>query len=474
MLRQYLERLSARLDGPLAADSAVTLFDHIHAEVLGDAIIDAEKRQREDSEAYGDDVAAVRAILAQRETVLRESIAELLPPWWVDLAINEVILPADTSEVLRIELHYRGRLPQNTGQLMASNDPGRLDKWRLPSRPLAPGAFLTLPVQRPLHGPTWVALTAPGESGAVIVDLLTIPAGVIEPALGRIPDGHGRRRLLPAATPSAPNAWQDEVSVAVQLNNDLPQPTELILADLSLTSEWRSELQAEIQLSVLGEGGVWFAPDPVLYEPLPPLAASETWQGRLRLRIPWMIDRGRNDLVFAIVDSADGRRIGEARAAIFVDDGIYLPLSINELCADNETLLADEAGEFDDWAEIHNASDTVIVLAGHYLSDDPERDPKKWAFPAGASLEPGEHRIVWLDGDLAQGPFHADLKLDRNGEELAIVRAWGDSTAILDHLVFGYQEEDWSFGRYPDGRTSLESFDVPTPEASNSDPVLEP
>ncbi len=473
IMRQYLERLSALMDGPLAADSALVAFDSVGADVMADGLLDIEKRQREDAELYTTELYETRDIMAGREAVLRASIAELAPPAWVELSINELILPPDTTAAARLELHYRGRDSLDTAGLRATDDPGDLDKWPLPSRPLLPKGFLTLNIPRAVGLPSWIAITVPGDSGTVIVDSLTIPVGAVEPAYGRVPDGYGLRRLLPAATPNRANAWQDEVTVAVLVSEESPEQSEVFLADISVTSDWRDELKAEIQLFVFKQGGVWLDPDPVMIVPMPPLGAGEPWSERIRLRIPWTIDRGRHDLFFAIVESATGRRVGEASATIFVDDGEFMPLSINEICAINATILADGFGEYDDWAEIHNGSDTTIALADHFLTDDLDDEPQKWAFPPGATLAPGGHRIVWLDNDVGQGPYHASFKLNRNGEALSIVRAEGDSSVVVDRILFSYQEEDWSFGRYPDAKSSLAPFDLPSPGEANSDPVLE-
>src|SRR5881296_212626 len=54
---------------------------------------------------------------------------------------------------------------------------------------------------------------------------------------------------------------------------------------------------------------------------------------------------------------------------------------ISEFMPDNERVLADEDGQFSDWIEVHNPGDTVINLAGYYLTDDPQQ-LTKWAFPS--------------------------------------------------------------------------------------------
>ncbi len=65
-------------------------------------------------------------------------------------------------------------------------------------------------------------------------------------------------------------------------------------------------------------------------------------------------------------------------------------LVINEIMAANTRTIEDpcEPGEFPDWIELYNASDSAIVLNGLYLTDD-VNEPTKWQIPpatTGATL----------------------------------------------------------------------------------------
>lgn len=59
-------------------------------------------------------------------------------------------------------------------------------------------------------------------------------------------------------------------------------------------------------------------------------------------------------------------------------------LVINEIMAANRRAVEDpcEAGEYPDWIELYNASDTVITLDGMFLTDD-VNDPTKWQIRPG-------------------------------------------------------------------------------------------
>jgi len=59
---------------------------------------------------------------------------------------------------------------------------------------------------------------------------------------------------------------------------------------------------------------------------------------------------------------------------------------INEIMSFNTSNLTDEAGEYYDWIELYNASDTVVNLGGYGLSDN-NLNPYKWVFP-DITLEP--------------------------------------------------------------------------------------
>lgn len=143
-------------------------------------------------------------------------------------------------------------------------------------------------------------------------------------------------------------------------------------------------------------------------------------------------------------------------------------LVINELMASNQTTLedADEAGEYPDWIELYNESETAIDLGGMYLSDDP-LEPDKWQFARGTTLEAGGFLVVLADDDGTQGPLHTNFQLSRNGETLLLVDRDGQS--ILDSVAFGTQLVDVSFGRHPDGGDGWGYHAAATPGSANEE-----
>jgi spore coat protein CotH len=148
----------------------------------------------------------------------------------------------------------------------------------------------------------------------------------------------------------------------------------------------------------------------------------------------------------------------------------YMPdlagvVQINEFMALNATTIADEFGQFEDWIELYNGGSAPIDLGGMYLSDD-LASSTKWRLPS-LSLAPGEFALIWADGDTLQGPWHANFRLDADGEEIGLFDRIENGNVLIDSIVFGAQTADVSQGRYPDGAESWEPMPLPTPGSAN-------
>ena len=147
-------------------------------------------------------------------------------------------------------------------------------------------------------------------------------------------------------------------------------------------------------------------------------------------------------------------------------------LVINEFLASNEATNEDEAGDFDDWVEIANTGDAALDLTGLFLTDDLAQ-PAKWEFPA-VMVRPGEHLVVWCDGDPAEGPLHTSFKLSAGGEQIGLFAPLAAGNALLDSHVFGVQQTDVSEGRHPDDPELWVAFETPTPGAPNGGAIAAP
>ena len=146
------------------------------------------------------------------------------------------------------------------------------------------------------------------------------------------------------------------------------------------------------------------------------------------------------------------------------------PVVINELMADNDNTIADPQGDYDDWLELHNRTDSPVMLTGLYLSDK-EDNPTKWAFPENTEIPANGYLIVWLDEDHddedATEGLHANFKLSKGGEIAMLVGPDAEGNQVLDSITFGEQETDIAFGRLPDGTGDFQVVQA-TPGAENS------
>lgn len=139
---------------------------------------------------------------------------------------------------------------------------------------------------------------------------------------------------------------------------------------------------------------------------------------------------------------------------------------LNEFLAENLNATFDENGEFEDFIEIYNHSDSAISLNDKYLSDD-AKIKDKWRFPKNASLAPHQWSRIWLDNELNEGAFHANFSLDKGGEFIGLFDNAESGFRVLDTLSFERQTTNVSFGRVPDGTGIWARNLYPTPAAKN-------
>jgi hypothetical protein len=159
-------------------------------------------------------------------------------------------------------------------------------------------------------------------------------------------------------------------------------------------------------------------------------------------------------------------------------------LVINEICADNRSVIADPRGEHGDWIELFNRGAERVRLDGWKLADlggplaeDARR--KTWDFPPGLDVGPGEFLFIWCDNDDCETTIcpeesgsdcefetelHASIELNRLREFIGLV---GSDGTLVDCVSFGYQFRDLSAGRIPDGGEFASLLD-PSPAGPNA------
>jgi hypothetical protein len=140
-----------------------------------------------------------------------------------------------------------------------------------------------------------------------------------------------------------------------------------------------------------------------------------------------------------------------------------LGVRINEVCASNQSIVADNAGEFDDWVELYNTTGTSISLTNCFLTDDPG-NWNRWKLP-DTLLPANSFMLFWMDDDMEQGRNHTNFKLG-SGEELLMYRLEEGKPRIVDRAAGFSPVADQTWALIPDGGSSIE-FSSGTPGGTN-------
>ena len=164
---------------------------------------------------------------------------------------------------------------------------------------------------------------------------------------------------------------------------------------------------------------------------------------------------------------AENDKAGEAMADRFLRSLNTSKVYISEAMSSNNSISLGDKQPFADWVEIVNYGDTPFDLSGYGLSDNINW-PRKWQFPQGVSIWPGEHKVVILDKSKNTGTnaanLHASYALKRAGGETV---TFSDPKGnVLDKILLPALPTDISYGRASD-REGFFYFNAPTPGAAN-------
>ena len=140
-------------------------------------------------------------------------------------------------------------------------------------------------------------------------------------------------------------------------------------------------------------------------------------------------------------------------------------LVINEFMASNDGTIADINGDYHDWIELYNASNSPINLGDYALSDDLS-NPAKFELP-NTDLASGDFVLFWASSSAQNDPYHAPFKLSKSGEEVALFFDPTGAADTVDYISYSAQTTDVSFGRSYDASPNWITFTTATPDASN-------
>jgi len=144
---------------------------------------------------------------------------------------------------------------------------------------------------------------------------------------------------------------------------------------------------------------------------------------------------------------------------------------INEIMAENQTGIADEEKDPEDWIELYNRGSQPVNLGGWSLSVDREEEGQ-WVFPP-TIVPAGGYLLIWASGKDRREPainqrFHTNFKLNPNGDTL---RLFGPELprTVVDELDYPEQSPNHSYGRQIEaGQVIWKFFAEGTPGAANN------
>lgn len=147
-------------------------------------------------------------------------------------------------------------------------------------------------------------------------------------------------------------------------------------------------------------------------------------------------------------------------------------IKLNEILADNDTIIQDDFDEYEDYIELYNKDINQLDIRGLIITDDKD-NPTKYQIPNTEEpivVQPNGFALLWADND-SQGALHVNFKLSKEGEKLTIYQNTGYELQKIDEIEFETQIENVSFGAIYNGiNTGIGSWNYqkPTPGISNN------
>ncbi len=142
--------------------------------------------------------------------------------------------------------------------------------------------------------------------------------------------------------------------------------------------------------------------------------------------------------------------------------GVY----ISEVMASNDSVATYPGADYTDWIELYNSGSQSVDLSGYGLSDRLTRG-RKWQFPKGTLIGPGEYKVVLCDGTSvtdSSGIIHAGFKINRTACETLVLT--DPEGRILDKMILPVQRTNISYGRTT-GMSGFFYYETPTPMQMN-------
>ena len=126
-------------------------------------------------------------------------------------------------------------------------------------------------------------------------------------------------------------------------------------------------------------------------------------------------------------------------------DTSYSQLVINEVLAQNIEAV-NLNGTSPDLIELYYDGPAPRSLYDMSISDNPD-NPRKFVFPPGAAISPGQYLVLYADDNFSLPGFHLGFKLEADGEGVYLYDTAANGSSLIDSVTFGIQLGDLSIGR---------------------------
>jgi len=142
---------------------------------------------------------------------------------------------------------------------------------------------------------------------------------------------------------------------------------------------------------------------------------------------------------------------------------------INEFSAANFNNNTDDFGDYEDWVELYNTSNSLVDLGGYYLSDK-TNNLTKWQIPAGFTIDANDFAIFFCSKrDITAGStLHTNFKLTQTRGSEAIVLSDTNGDIVDVNEIDKPNAKNHSWGRTTDGANTWSVFEVPSPNYTNN------